>query len=87
MYLYSDTSVPKYNEDAKQLFNRYYYTPQSLVYRNNLFTTTAKLSANLVEDGAYFQVVNSAGTSTTTEKKFNRDRSSWIKSYSFFYTY
>jgi hypothetical protein len=82
MYLYSDTSVPKYNEDAKQLFNRYYYTPQSLVYRNNLFTTTAKLSANLVEDGAYFQVVNSAGTSTTTEKKFNRDRSSWIKSYS-----
>ena len=81
MYLYTDTSVPKYDEDAKQLFNRYYYTPQSLVYRNNLFTTTAKLSGNLIEDGAYFQIVNSAGTSTTTEKKYSRDRSSWIQSY------
>jgi hypothetical protein len=82
MYLYADTSVPKYNEDPKQLFNRYYYLPQALTYRSNLLTSTAKLSANLVEDGAYFQIVNSAGTSTTTEKKYNRDRSSWIKSYS-----
>lgn len=82
MYLYSDTSVPKYNEDPKQLMNRYYYIPQSLVYRNNLFTSTAKLSGNLVEDGSYFQVVNSAGTFTTTEKRYTRDRSSWIKSYS-----
>ena len=81
MYLYPDTSVPKYNQDAKQLMNRYYYIPQVLVYRNNLFTSTAKLSSNLIEDGAYFQVVNASGTATTTEKKYNRDRSSWVKTY------
>ena len=81
MYLYSDTSVPKYNEDAKQLMNRYYYIPQVLAFRNNLFTSTAKLSSNLIEDGAYFQVVNASGSATTTEKKYSRDRSSWVKNY------
>ena len=82
VYLYRDTTIPKYNQTAKQLFNRYHYVPQVLKNRTFVKNSSAKTSAGLNEDNSYFQIVNSIGTATTTEKKFNRDRSSWIKQFS-----
>jgi len=79
VYLYNDNSVPSYDSEPKQLLNRYYYI-QQVVKDRFLFTSNVALSSsNWQVDEEYFQIVNSIGTATTTETKYNRDRFSWIK--------
>lgn len=81
VYLYNDNTVPSYDSEPKQLLNRYYYIQQVLKDRY-LFTSNVALgSSNWQVDKEYFQVVNSIGTATTTEVKFNRDRFSWLKTF------
>lgn len=79
VYLYTDNTVPAYNEEPKQLLNRYYYIPQVLKDRFIFSSNVALGSSNWQVDKEYFQIVNQIGTATTTEVKYNRDRSSWIK--------
>lgn len=79
VYLYNESTVPSYNEEPKQLLNRYYYLPQVLKNRFIFSSNVALGSSNWQVDEEYFQIVNVIGTATTTEVKYNRDRSSWIK--------
>ena len=80
-YLYRDSDTPKYNQQPKQLLNRYYYVPQVLRDRAFLLSQDAKLSATWSVDTENFQIINVIGTATTTEIKYNRDRSSWISTF------
>lgn len=80
-YLYSDSNTPKYNEEPKQTLNRYYYIPQVLKDKAFILSPDVKLSATWTVDTENFQIVNIIGTATTTEVKYNRDRSSWISSF------
>lgn len=81
VYLYNDNTVPSYESEPKQLLNRYYYIQQVLKDRFLFTSNTALSSSNWQIDEEYFQIVNKIGTATTTEIKFNRDRSSWIKTF------
>ena len=80
-YLYKDSTVPKYDENPKQTLNRYYYIPQVLRDKLFLLSPNPKLSASWNVDSQNFQIVNIIGTATTSEVKYNRDRSSWIASF------
>ena len=80
-YLYKDSTVPKYNQEPKQTLNRYHYIPQVLKDKAFIASPSAKLSATWTVDSENFQVVNVIGTATTTEIKYNRDRSSWLSTY------
>lgn len=80
-YLYRDSDTPKYNQEPKQTLNRYYYIPQVIRDKAYLLSQDAKLSATWTVDTQNFQIVNKIGTATTTEIKYNRDRSSWITTY------
>ena len=77
-YLYKDSTVPKYDEQPKQTINRYYYVPQVVKDKAYLLSQDAKLSATWSVDKENFQIVNIIGTATTTDIKYNRDRSSWL---------
>ena len=78
-YLYKDSNTPKYNQEPKQTLNRYHYIPQVLKDKSFILSPDAKLSSTWITDSENFQIVNIIGTATTTEIKYNRDRSSWIK--------
>jgi hypothetical protein len=80
-YLYRDSDTPKYNEEPKQLLNRYYYIPQVIKDKAFLLSVGEKIAATWTVDSEKFQVVNIIGTATTTEIKYNRDRSSWISTF------
>ena len=80
-YLYKNSEVPKYNQEPKQILNRYYYIPQVLKDKAFILSPGAKLSSTWVVDTENFQVVNIIGTATTSEIKYNRDRSSWLSTY------
>ena len=80
-YLYRDSDNPKYNEEPKQLLNRYYYIPQVIKDKSFLLSVGEKIAATWNVDAEKFQVVNIIGTATTTEIKYNRDRSSWITTF------
>lgn len=80
-YLYRDSSIPKYYQEPKQTLNRYYYVPQVLKDKAFLQSQDVKLSATWTVDTENFQIVNVIGTATSTEIKYNRDRSSWLASY------
>jgi hypothetical protein len=80
-YLYRDSDIPKYNEEPKQLLNRYYYIPQVIKDKSFLLSVGEKIAATWTVDTEKFQVVNIIGTATTTEIKYNRDRSSWITTF------
>jgi hypothetical protein len=80
-YLYRDSEIPKYNEEAKQTLNRYYYIPQILKDKAFILSPDVKLSSTWTTDSENFQVVNIIGTASTTEIKYNRDRSSWIRTF------
>ena len=80
-YLYRDSDTPKYNEEPKQLLNRYYYISQVIKDKSFLLSVGEKIAATWTVDAEKFQVVNVIGTATTTEIKYNRDRSSWISSF------
>jgi len=80
-YLYRDSDIPKYNEEPKQLLNRYYYIPQVIKDKSFLLSVGEKIAATWNVDAEKFQVVNIIGTATTTEIKYNRDRSSWITTF------
>ena len=80
-YLYRDSDTPKYNQDPKQLLNRYYYIPQVIKDKSFLLSVGEKIAATWNVDAEKFQVVNIIGTATTTEIKYNRDRSSWITTF------
>ncbi len=79
VYLYGDNTVPSYDSEPKQLLNRYYYVQQVLKDRHLFTSNDALSSSNWQVDEEYFQIVNVIGTATSTEIKYNRDRSSWIK--------
>ena len=81
-YLYKDSTVPKYNQEAKQTLNRYYYIPQVLKDKAFISSPNPKLSATWTVDTENFQIVNVIGTATTNEIKYNRDRSSWLSTFS-----
>jgi hypothetical protein len=80
-YLYRDSDTPKYSEEPKQLLNRYYYIPQVIKDKAFLLSVGEKIAATWTVDSEKFQVVNIIGTATTTEIKYNRDRSSWISTF------
>ena len=80
-YLYRDSDVPKYNEDPKQILNRYYYIPQVIKDKSFLLSVGEKIAATWNVDAEKFQIVNVIGTASTTEIKYNRDRSSWITAF------
>jgi hypothetical protein len=80
-YLYKDSDVPKYNEEPKQILNRYHYIPQVLKDKAFILSPDAKLSATWTVDTENFQIINIIGTATTSEIKYNRDRSSWLSTY------
>lgn len=80
-YLYRNSDTPKYNEEPKQLLNRYYYISQVIKDKSFLLSVGEKIAATWTVDAEKFQVVNVIGTATTTEIKYNRDRSSWISSF------
>ena len=80
-YLYRDSDIPKYNEEPKQLLNRYYYISQVIKDKTFLLSVGEKIAATWNVDAENFQVVNIIGTATTTEIKYNRDRSSWITTF------
>ena len=80
-YLYRDSDIPKYNEEPKQLLNRYYYISQVIKDKTFLLSVGEKIAATWSVDAEKFQVVNIIGTATTTEIKYNRDRSSWITTF------
>ena len=80
-YLYRDSDIPKYNEEPKQLLNRYYYISQVIKDKSFLLSVGEKIAATWNVDAENFQVVNIIGTATTTEIKYNRDRSSWITTF------
>lgn len=80
-YIYRDSDTPKYNEEPKQLLNRYYYISQVIKDKSFLLSVGEKIAATWTVDAEKFQVVNVIGTATTTEIKYNRDRSSWISSF------
>jgi hypothetical protein len=80
-YLYRDSDIPKYNEEPKQLLNRYYYISQVIKDKSFLLSVGEKIAATWNVDAENFQVVNIIGTATTTEIKYNRDRSSWINTF------
>ena len=80
-YLYRNSDIPKYNEEPKQLLNRYYYIPQVIKDKAFLLSVGEKIAATWTVDAEKFQVVNIIGTATTTEIKYNRDRSSWISTF------
>ena len=80
-YLYRDSDTPKYNQDPKQLLNRYYFIPQVIKDKSFLLSVGEKIAATWNVDAEKFQVVNIIGTATTTEIKYNRDRSSWIATF------
>jgi hypothetical protein len=80
-YLYRDSATPKYYQEPKQTINRYYYIPQVLKDKAYLLSQDVKLSATWTVDTENFQIVNVIGTATSTEVKYNRDRSSWLSNY------
>ena len=81
VYLYSDNTVPQYDAEPKQLLNRYYYIPR-VTKDKFIFTSGVALGSSTWQvDSQHFQIVNKIGTATTTEIKFNRDRSSWLADY------
>jgi hypothetical protein len=80
-YLYKDTTVQKYNQEPKQTLNRYHYIPQVLKDKAFILSPNPKLSATWTVDSENFQIVNIIGTATTTETKYNRDRSSWLSTF------
>jgi hypothetical protein len=81
VHLYADNTVPSYDAEPKQILNRYYYIPRVTKDRF-IFTSGVALGSSTWQiDSEHFQVVNSIGTATTTEIKFNRDRSSWLADY------
>ena len=80
-YLYKDSTVPKYNQEPKQTLNRYHYIPQVLKDKAFISSPNAKLSATWTVDSENFQIVSIIGTATTTEIKYNRDRSSWLSTF------
>ena len=80
-YLYRDSNTPKYNEEQKQTLNRYFYIPQVIKDKSFLLSIGEKVAATWNVDAEKFQVVNIIGTATTTEIKYNRDRSSWIATF------
>jgi hypothetical protein len=80
-YLYKDSTVPKYNQEPKQTLNRYHYIPQVIKDKAFISSPTAKLSATWTVDSENFQIVNVIGTATTSEIKYNRDRSSWLSTF------
>jgi hypothetical protein len=80
-YLYRDSEIPKYNEEPRQLLNRYYYIPQVIKDKSFLLSVGEKIAATWTVDAEKFQIVNVIGTATTTEIKYNRDRSSWITAF------
>ena len=80
-YLYRDSDTPKYSEEPKQLLNRFYYIPQVIKDKAFLLSVGEKIAATWTVDSEKFQVVNIIGTATTTEIKYNRDRSSWISTF------
>jgi hypothetical protein len=80
-YLYNDSTTPKYYQEPKQNINRYYYVPQVLKDKANLLSPDVKLSSTWTVDSENFQIVNIIGTATSTEVKYNRDRSSWLSTY------
>ena len=80
-YLYKDSSVPKYNQEPKQTLNRYYYIPQVLKDKAYILSPDIKLSSTWTTETENFQIVNIIGTASTTEVKYNRDRSSWLSTF------
>jgi hypothetical protein len=80
-YLYRNSETPKYNEEPKQTLNRYHYIPQVLKDKGYILSPSAKLSSTWAVDSENFQIVSIIGTATTTEIKYNRDRSSWLSTY------
>jgi hypothetical protein len=80
-YLYKDSEVPKYDEEPKQTLNRYHYISQVLKDKAFILSPDAKLSSTWVVDSENFQIINIIGTATTTEVKYNRDRSSWLSTF------
>jgi hypothetical protein len=80
-YLYKDSTIPKYYQEPKQTLNRYHYIPQVLKDKAFILSPNPKLSATWTVDTENFQIVNVIGTATTTEIKYNRDRSSWLSTF------
>jgi len=81
VYLYPDNLVPSYDAEPKQVLNRYYYIPRVTKDRFIFTSGTALGSSTWQVDSEHFQIVNKIGTATTTEIKYNRDRSSWLASF------
>ena len=77
-YLYLDSTIPKYNQEPKQSLNRYFNFDIVLRDRAISKNSSPKALNTPRTDSTYFQVVNKIGTATTTDIKFNRDRSSWF---------
>jgi hypothetical protein len=80
-YLYKDSTIPKYYQEPKQTLNRYHYIPQVLKDKAFILSPNPKLSATWTVDTENFQIVNVIGTATTSEIKYNRDRSSWLSTF------
>jgi hypothetical protein len=80
-YLYKDSNTPKYNQEPKQTLNRYYYISQVIRDKSFILDANPKTASTWSVDAEKFQIVNIIGTATTSEVKYNRDRSSWIGSF------
>ena len=81
VYLYSDFDTPRYNEQPKSLFNRYFTVEQVLDNKYFINSGTSITQHKYTPDNTYFQISNSSGLGTTTDAKYNTDRNHWYKIY------
>lgn len=81
VYLYSDFNTPRYNEQSKSLYNRYFTVEQVLDQKYFINGGVAITQNIYTADNKYFQISNVAGLGTTTEAKNNTDRNHWYKTY------
>jgi hypothetical protein len=81
VYIYRDSTIPKYNETSKSLINRYFLVDQVLADRNILNSKSVITSVDWTREKQYFQVNNVISSANATAIKYSRDRKTWLNDF------
>ena len=81
VYIYRDSTIPKYNQTSKSLINRYFIVDQVLADRDVLNTKNVITSVDWTKEKQYFQVNNVIPSANSSAVKYSRDRKTWLNDF------
>lgn len=81
IYIYRDSTIPKYNQTSKSLINRYFIVDQVLTDRDVLNTKSVITSVDWTKEKQYFQVNNVIPSASASAIKYSRDRKTWLNDF------